>query len=74
MWINVEDVGPTLHTWYKNVLCLLGELSFFVGIYNIIIFRDQVTTNTRIGAYLACMLTRLHAFTMPVIYDKMTVA
>ena len=24
-WTNVEDVGPTLYTYYTNVLCLLGE-------------------------------------------------
>ena len=23
-WTNVEDVGPTLHKCYPNVLCLLG--------------------------------------------------
>ena len=23
-WTSVEDVGPTLHTCYTNILCLLG--------------------------------------------------
>ena len=23
-WTNVEDVGPALYKWYRNVLCLLG--------------------------------------------------
>ena len=26
-WSNVEDVGPTLYTCYRNVLCLLESRS-----------------------------------------------
>ena len=42
-WANVEDVGPALHRYYTNVLCLLGfslHSVFYVIIvwYNVIEF------------------------------------
>ena len=32
-WTNVEDVGPTLHKCYTNVLCLLGRRTFSQTLY-----------------------------------------
>ena len=32
-WTNVEDVGPTLHKCYANVLCLLGRRTFSQTLY-----------------------------------------
>ena len=32
-WTNVEDVGPTLHKCYTNVLCLLRRRTFSQTLY-----------------------------------------